>query len=169
TVSLAADPLTDKPEITITNRSGNLLTVEADSKTSLPELGDRLEEVTSTSGGNSQSVLSERALWFQVMGDQPLRAVFETAFGLPTEFSQIDIDQQQQILEEKSRKEFGVGFAEAYSDPENIESLIKLFTVRSQIANGPSATTPGFAALSLLQSAAGFGASAAQNLLLSNS
>ncbi len=169
TVSLAADPLTDQPEITITNRTGNLLAVEADSKTSLPELGDRLEEVTTTSGGNSQSVLSERALWFQVMGDQPLRAVFETAFGLPTEFSQIDIDQQQQILEEKSRKQFGVGFAEAYSDPENIESLIKLFTVRSQIANGPSATTPGFAALSLLQSAAGFGASAAQNLLLSNS
>ncbi|WP_306252792.1 DUF1217 domain-containing protein [Parvularcula sp. IMCC14364] len=167
--TLAADPLTGQAEITIRNNSGNLLTVAAESKTSLPELGERLEEVTTTTGGNSQSVLSEKALWFQVMGDQPLRAVFETAFGLPTEFSQIDIDQQQEIFEERSRKQFGVGFAEAYSNPENIESLIKLFTVRSQIANGPSATTPGFAALSLLQNAAGFGASAAQNLLLSNS
>ncbi len=117
-------------------------------------------EVASTEG-------SEKTLWFKIMGDRPLRAVFETAYNLPTEFSQLDIDQQAEVFATKTRREFGDRSPSVFTDPKNIEKMIRVFTARSQINAGPSALTPGFSGLAVLQ-ASGFGASASQNLLLSN-
>ncbi len=114
-----------------------------------------------TSGGTT------KGLWFKVMGDVPLRTVFETAYNLPTEFSQLDVDRQQEILEERTKKEFGEGGIDIFSDPEKVEKLIRIYQVRSQIANGPSALTPGATGFAVLQ-ASGFGGGAAQNLFLSN-
>ncbi len=111
---------------------------------------------------------SEKTIWFKVLGDKPLRAIFEKAYNLPTEFSQLDVDKQQEIFAEKTRKLYGESAVSVFSDPKNVEDLIRQFQVRSQIANGPSALTPGFAGLAVLQASSGFGASATENLLLSN-
>ena len=45
---------------------------------------------------------AEGGSWFAVLGSKPLREVFEKAFGLPSQFGQIDIDQQREVLRDKT-------------------------------------------------------------------
>ncbi|MEE9453085.1 MAG: DUF1217 domain-containing protein [Paracoccaceae bacterium] len=96
----------------------------------------------------------DQAAWFEVMGNPPLKKIFETAFGLPRTFGAIDIDRQRQIFKEKSEKMFGSSSLEVFKDPANVEKLLRTFFVRKQIAEGPSNTAPGSTALTLLQNAA---------------
>lgn len=103
--------------------------------------------------------------WFQIMGDPPMRKVLETALGLPTEFAKLDIDKQREVIEDKVSARYGSKTPDVLSDPANMDDLIRRFLVRQQINDGPSSTTPGMAALTLLQNAVGFGAS--RNLFLS--
>jgi len=42
--------------------------------------------------------------WFQVMGNTPLRTVFEKAFNLPSSVGALDIERQLDIFKEKSQK-----------------------------------------------------------------
>jgi hypothetical protein len=112
---------------------------------------------------------SETTLWFRVLGNVPLRTVFETAYGLPSEFSQLDVDQQVRVLEEKTEKFFGTSsIAEVFADSNNIDDMIRRFQVRRDIESGPGPTTPGYAGLLALQSSSGIGSFGAQNLFLSN-
>lgn len=104
--------------------------------------------------------------WFRAMGSQPIRAVLESAFNLPTEFSQIGLDQQKDVLISKAREFFGSDRIDVFADPEILDDMVRRFHLREQINNGPDASTPGMAALSLLQG--GIGASGILNLLLSN-
>jgi len=114
---------------------------------------------------NIQDVLPTASGWFQIMGDTPMRTVLETALGLPSAFAQLDVDKQREVLEDKVNNLYGGKTPDILADPENMDDLIRRFLVRQQINNGPSATTPGMTALTLLQNAVGFGAS--QNLFLS--
>ena len=45
--------------------------------------------------------------WYAILGSKPLRQVIEKAFGLPSAFSQIDIDKQRDILVDKTGAMFG--------------------------------------------------------------
>ena len=45
---------------------------------------------------------ADGASWYTVLGSKPLRQVFENAFGLPTAFSQVDIDRQRDVLADKT-------------------------------------------------------------------
>jgi hypothetical protein len=103
--------------------------------------------------------------WYTVLGSKPLRKVIETAFGLPTQFGQIDIDRQRDILREKSSAMFGTADLTAFRDPENVDKLIDRFLAISQIRNGPSASVGASPALTLLQSANGGGSQGLFNLL----
>jgi len=104
--------------------------------------------------------------WFRAMGSQPIRAVLESAFNLPTEFSQIGLDQQKDVLISKAKQFFGGGSIDIFSDPGILDDMVRRFHLREQINNGPVAATPGMAALNLLQG--GIGATGILNLLLSN-
>ncbi len=104
--------------------------------------------------------------WFRAMGSQPIRAVLESAFNLPAEFSQIGLDQQKEILMAKANKFFGGESINVFSKPEVLNDMIRRFHLQEQINNGPDASTPGMAALNLLQG--GLGANGFLNLLLSN-
>lgn len=106
---------------------------------------------------------SPGAVWFSVMGDLPLREVLETAYGLPASFAQIDIDQQREILQDKTEDLFGSRSVEAFADPENVEKLIRRFLARDAANNGPTSATKGTAALSLLQQAGASFASLVQS------
>lgn len=114
--------------------------------------------------------LSENAGWFKLLGSVPLRTVVEGAFNLPSEFAALDVDKQKEILADKAQQKFGGKSIEVFSDPEAVEGVINDFLLRRQIDAGPSISTPGFAALSILgQSNSGVGSSGLFNLLLSNS
>lgn len=110
--------------------------------------------------------LSENAGWFKVMGSVPLRTVLESAFNMPSGFSQLDIDRQKELLSDKANSIFGGKGVDVFKDPEAIETAVRRFLLQEQIANGPSANTPGAAALSILTGNTG-GASIL-NLLISN-
>lgn len=93
--------------------------------------------------------LSETGAWFTVMAQPPLRQVFETAFGLPGTFGQIDIDRQRQILSDRAERLLGDGRVAQFARPARTEELVKLYLLRAQSAQGQ--TAPASAALMLLQ------------------
>ena len=96
----------------------------------------------------------ERTKWFAVMGNPPLRQVFETVFNLPQAFGAMDLDRQLDILTERTRRSFGDGGISQFADPDKIEDLARQFVLRSEIREGMiNTSTRGAAALQLLQSA----------------
>lgn len=109
---------------------------------------------------------SQETIWFRIMGQQPIREVLETALNLPSEISQLDIDRQRELFEDKAAQVLGSSDPAILSDPDVMDDLLRRFFLIRQTENGPTSTTPGFSALSLLQ-AAPLGAGAAQNLFQS--
>lgn len=105
--------------------------------------------------------------WFSIMGSQPLRAVFEGAFGLSPSFGQLDVDRQKAELQDFNLKVFGSKSLDVFRDEATVEKAIERFLVRKSIESGPSASTPGVAALTLLQSG-GVGPVGSMNLLMSS-
>lgn len=90
------------------------------------------------------------ALWFAVMGNPPLRQVFETALGLPAAFGALDIDRQLEVLREKTDRALGSGEVAQFADPGKREDLIRLFLLREE-ARASAVATPGGTALTLLR------------------
>ena len=107
-----------------------------------------------------------RAGWFRVLGSTPLREVVEDVFNLPSSFSQLDLDRQVEILETRSLSTFGTDSVEGFQDPDNVDRAIQRFFLQRQIESGPSASTPGATALTLL--GGGLGSAGIANLILSN-
>jgi hypothetical protein len=105
--------------------------------------------------------------WYSVLGSKPLRAVFEKAFGLPTAFGQIDIDQQREVFRDKTRGLFGKDTLDVFEDPAAVDRMIQRFLARSQIESGLSANPAAASALALIRGSSG--ASGLFNLLVSKS
>jgi hypothetical protein len=95
---------------------------------------------------------SEDLLWLTVLGNAPMRSVFQTAFGLPDSFASIDLDKQLETLKDKAAGVFGSSSLRQFSDPQKVETLVRRFLVRDDIVNG-SPTVRGAGALTLLQNA----------------
>lgn len=110
----------------------------------------------------------EGTAWFSVMGDKPLRAVFEGAFGLSEAFGQLDIDRQRDELRSYNNNIFGSKSLEVFQDDEMVEKAIGRFLIRRSIEDGPSAATPGYSALVLLGGGGGVGPTGLTNLILSS-
>ena len=111
----------------------------------------------------------ENNAWFSAMGDLPVRSVFEGAFGLSSAFGQLDIDRQKDELKDLNNRFFGSKSLAVFQDSAAVENLINRFLVQRSIQDGPSATTNGFAALTLLSNAAnGVGSIGLQNIVLSS-
>lgn len=94
---------------------------------------------------------SDDGKWFAVMGNPPLRSIFETALGLPSSFGTLDLDLQLGMFREKTETYFGDSNIDQFSDPQKMEELNRLFLVRSEIANGGVGMSSGTIALTLLQ------------------
>jgi hypothetical protein len=90
------------------------------------------------------------ALWFSVMGNPPLRQVFETALALPRGFGTLDIDRQLAVFREKTARAVGGGEISQFADPARREDLVRLFLLRSEARQSPAGQS-GSAALALLQ------------------
>lgn len=106
-----------------------------------------MRELPEIAGGEQ----SETAKWFAVMGQPPLRSLFETALGLPPEFGQIDIDKQQSILRDKAVSAFGTSDLSQFSTPEAQEALITRYLARAQISGLGAGNSSAANALALLQ------------------
>ncbi len=96
---------------------------------------------------------ADSTAWFLLMGNPPLREVFETAFGLPKSIGQLDIDRQREIFQDANDRMFGSNSMDVFKDPENIDKLLRTFFAREQINNGPGPLTAGMSALTLMQNA----------------
>lgn len=95
--------------------------------------------------------LADTTAWLSVLGNPPLRRVFETALGLPAAIGTLDLDRQVEDFRNAADRVLGFSDLSRFRDPEATEELVKSFTLRAQLASGPSATVPGLAALTLLQ------------------
>ena len=104
-----------------------------------------LSEVVSTEGSDAQK-------WFSIMGQPPLRQLFETAFNLPDQFGSVDIDQQLGVFEERAEREFGTSDPGIFSDPEAVEDLVRTYLARAQVRDLSTGQSSGSIALQLLQS-----------------
>lgn len=90
-------------------------------------------------------------LWYSVMGNPPLRQVFETALGLPSSFGVLDLGQQLTAFRDKTQAAFGESEISQFADPDQLEELNRLFLVRAQIQAGTASMSSGSIALVLLQ------------------
>lgn len=89
--------------------------------------------------------------WYRIMGNEPLRQVFETAFGLPTSFGQIDIEQQKDVFRERAEKLFGTDDPSDFADEEIRDKLVKTYLLRDQLSD-ITTTSSGMIAQTLLES-----------------
>lgn len=105
-----------------------------------------LPEIAASGGRDS-------TLWFRIMGNTPLRKVFETAFGLPTSIGTQDLDRQLGIFQDRAEAVLGDASITQFTQPEQMNELVRLFLARSQINQLPAITTSASIALTLLQSA----------------
>ncbi len=103
--------------------------------------------------------MSDSAAWYTVMATQPLRIVFERAFGLPTVVGTLDIDRQLELFRGKAEAMFGDSSVAQFADPDKIDELRRTFLAQSELqaAGGIAQTTRGSAALALLQQSSGAG------------
>lgn len=94
---------------------------------------------------------TDSVAWLTVMGNPPLRKVFETAFALPVSTGTLDLDRQLDIFRAGAERVLGSSEFSTLTDPNAVDELVKSFTLQSQIAAGPSFLTPGISALTILQ------------------
>ncbi len=97
--------------------------------------------------------VTDKTKWFTIMGNPPLREVFETAFGLPRGFAALDLDQQLASLRSHARRAFGDDRVAQFADPARMESLMRRFLIRAEIAQSGLSAAPAQAALTLLEAA----------------
>ena len=117
--------------------------------------------------GIAGSASSDETKLYRLLGNVPMRTVMETALGLPSDFTKLDIDRQASILKTQLQTKVGISDISDLAEPENVEKVIQRYHAMEAVNNGPSATTPGYAALTLLRGGSGFGAQASENLFLS--
>lgn len=95
---------------------------------------------------------SNDAKWFTIMGQPPLRAIFEKALNLPTSFGQVDIDQQLVVFKQRARAEFGSDDIGRFSAPDAVDNLVTKYIVRTQLDTFNTSASSASIALTLLQS-----------------
>lgn len=93
---------------------------------------------------------SPAAKWFTIMGQPPLRTLFETALGLPTAFGQVDIDQQLTVFQDRSESVFGISEPAEFAAPDVLNKVITTFIARSQIDAFENSSSSAAIALTLL-------------------
>jgi hypothetical protein len=87
-------------------------------------------ELQAMSGRSS----SNNTLWFEVMGNAPLRKVFETAFGFGSAYGQLSIDRQLEEFSAASERYLGSAQFADFTSDEGIERLVTLYLARGQIS-----------------------------------
>ncbi|MEX0283424.1 MAG: DUF1217 domain-containing protein [Paracoccaceae bacterium] len=93
---------------------------------------------------------SENAKWYTILGQPPLRALFETALGFPPSFGQADLERQLTAFQDRLASMTGSNSIAQFEDPEAVDQLITVYQARAQIQSGAISTSPAATALALL-------------------
>ncbi|MFN3973651.1 MAG: DUF1217 domain-containing protein, partial [Gemmobacter sp.] len=101
--------------------------------------------------GLAKSSASSTSKWYSVLGNPPLRAVFERAFGLPKSFGAINIDKQVETLRARTAAVFGSGDLEQFTEADLLEKLVRKFLVQAEVRGSRESISPGQSALILLR------------------
>ena len=94
---------------------------------------------------------SELTRWYTVLGTGSLRAVFETAFMLPTGFGALDLDRQVEIMQGRMEQLTGSDTISQFKDPEAVDTLIRRYFLAGQVKAIQDNAVAGSGALTLLQ------------------
>ena len=97
--------------------------------------------------------ISDTAAWLRVMGNPPLRKVFETAMGFGSGFGALDLDQQLSQFRRQAQSLFGSSDMAQFKDPEARDALTQRFLLMDELQQSMSQWSPASAALTLLQTA----------------
>lgn len=103
----------------------------------------------------AKTTTSNDARWYSVLGNAPLRKVFESALGLPSGFATLDIDKQLEVIKQKSQSQLGTDKIADFGDSAQMEKLLRRFLVKSEAA-AYSSQFGSSAALSLMSQAVSF-------------
>ena len=93
---------------------------------------------------------SNKTLWYEVLGNGPLRKVFEGAFGFGTTYGRLPIDRQYEEFTKAADRTLGSSSFKDLSQPDAIDRLVHNYMARSQIATS-SGQNRYSAALTLLK------------------
>lgn len=101
---------------------------------------------------------SKKTLWLEVLGNPPLRKVFETAFGFGPEYAKLDVDRQASEFSKAAKRLLGTDSFDQIGASKKTEKLLRTYMARASILAG-GATNASLSsyntALSLLSGAAG--------------
>lgn len=109
-------------------------------------------ELDESLGAIADRETTDNGRWYMVMGQPPLRTVFETATGLPATVGVLGLERQLDEFRSKTAAIFGDGEVSQFADPEKREDLVRMFLLRAESRVSVNSSGAS-AALTLLQSA----------------
>lgn len=80
---------------------------------------------------------SNNTLWFEVLGNPPLRKVFGGAFGFGDSYAKLSIDRQLEEFTKASERFLGSASFEDLTTEDGIDRLVRNFLARSQLHSSP--------------------------------
>lgn len=95
---------------------------------------------------------SDKTLWYEVLGNPPLRKVFEGAFGFGPTYSKLPVDRQLSEYMKAADRVLASDSFMTISTDAGIDKLITNFLARSQMLTGGTGQNRYSAALALLSS-----------------
>ena len=84
--------------------------------------------------------------WFNILSDRTMTEFFQTALGMPSQLSSLDIDKQAEMLEKRFK-------IEKLQDPKEVEGLIQRYMIIRDVNNPPAQATS--AAIQILNNTSG--------------
>jgi hypothetical protein len=95
---------------------------------------------------------SDDTLWFNVMGNKPLRRIFEIALGIPTSLGRLELDRQLEMFKTRAEAQLGSASLKQFKDPAAVDALMRRYHLRAEATAQGSQSSPQATALTLLQS-----------------
>lgn len=92
---------------------------------------------------------SDRTMWFEVLGNKPLRKVFEGAFGFGSAMAGLSVDRQLEEFTKAADRVLGSSRFATIGTPEGIDTLVTRYLALSQVQTNTGSNRYS-AALSLL-------------------
>ena len=76
---------------------------------------------------------SNNTLWYEVLGNPPLREVFEKAFGFGSDYGKLSVDRQLEEFTKASERYLGSADFKDIASDAGIDRLVTSYLARSQI------------------------------------
>lgn len=91
------------------------------------------------------------SMWFGVMGQPPVRTIFEKALGLPESFASLNLDTQLRTFKSKASSILGAAEISQFIDPGKSDDLLQHYFARTGVSAQAQSYSSASIALTLLQ------------------